>query len=436
MSTSTPLKILCTGDLHLGRRPTRTGSDAPDLTVAHVWDRIVDAAIDFNVDLVALTGDLVDRENRYFEALGPLERGLQRLSTAGIPIFAVAGNHDFDVLPRLADVFSTDHFHLLGRGGQWESRVFKRQGAPALEILGWSFPSQYVEHSPVATFPTTRGDLPAIALLHADLDQVSTPYAPIRRSELEQIPLQAWLLGHIHRPMLARTTSQGVILYPGSPQALHPGETGTHGPWLITISPQGFTDARQLPLATVRYQELIIDLSDAEEPSQLHTLLPQTILADLKQLRAQSDGLSHVVYRITLSGRTKLHRHLNRLILEIDDQLALSFENLQSTIDSFQIRTTPTFDLHTLAGGSDPPGALATLLLEIQNNSIHPTRQPLFDALQSRLREIHGSNAFAPLLQTSQTEAFLTDAELQEIILHQGLSLLDELLTAKAESAR
>ena len=85
-----------------------------------MWEMIVDRAITETVDAVALSGDIVDQDNRFFEATGPLERGILLLASKGIHTFAVSGNHDYDVLHRLADSIGSEHFHLLGRGGQWE----------------------------------------------------------------------------------------------------------------------------------------------------------------------------------------------------------------------------------------------------------------------------------------------------------------------------
>lgn len=83
MNESDGIKILCTGDLDLGRRPTRVPSGRREFGVAYVWEKIVETAIAWRVDLVVLTGDVVDRENRYFEAMGPIEQGLRKLRDAG-----------------------------------------------------------------------------------------------------------------------------------------------------------------------------------------------------------------------------------------------------------------------------------------------------------------------------------------------------------------
>mgnify|MGYP002763171153 FL=1 len=63
-----------------------------------------------HVDAVALTGDVVDNENATYESLGPLQKGLSRLGEAGIDTIAVAGNHDYDALPRLDQMVEASRF--------------------------------------------------------------------------------------------------------------------------------------------------------------------------------------------------------------------------------------------------------------------------------------------------------------------------------------
>ena len=76
-------RILCLGDLHLGLLPSRLPAeviDSPEerrkASTAAVWLRAVEAAIDRRVGLVLLSGDVVDRDNRYFEAFGSARGGV------------------------------------------------------------------------------------------------------------------------------------------------------------------------------------------------------------------------------------------------------------------------------------------------------------------------------------------------------------------------
>ncbi len=113
------IAILCTGDLHLGRHPSRIPErlDGPAFSPKAVWRETVQQAIDCDVDAVVVTGDVADRENRYFEAYGAFERGAVRLDKAEIPTTTIAGNHDFDVLPRIVRDLDLDNLHLLGENG-------------------------------------------------------------------------------------------------------------------------------------------------------------------------------------------------------------------------------------------------------------------------------------------------------------------------------
>ena len=85
------IRVILTGDLHVGRRPSRVSDhiDCRRCSCAAAWAAVVDYALQQKADVVAISGDLVDRENRFYEAFGPLERGLRRLSEAGIDTVAV-----------------------------------------------------------------------------------------------------------------------------------------------------------------------------------------------------------------------------------------------------------------------------------------------------------------------------------------------------------
>ena len=99
MSPESTTRILFVGDMHLGRSPSglsdrvleAAGLTRQDLGPAEAWRRIVQAALDLDVDAVALAGDLVEGDNARFEAFGHLESGVARLAAAGITVAAVAG---------------------------------------------------------------------------------------------------------------------------------------------------------------------------------------------------------------------------------------------------------------------------------------------------------------------------------------------------------
>jgi len=67
-----------------------------------------------------LAGDLVDQNRDFFVAYGQLKKDIGHLAGAGTRVLAVAGNHDIEVLPRLAD--EIEALELIGAGGKWQTR--------------------------------------------------------------------------------------------------------------------------------------------------------------------------------------------------------------------------------------------------------------------------------------------------------------------------
>jgi hypothetical protein len=128
---SSSARLLCTGDLHVGRFPSYVPPDDRSLSVEAKWSRTVDRVIQEAVDAVVLTGDVADEDNKLFEAFGPLKDGVECLAAAGVRTFAVAGNHDYDALHRLADLLDPSAFTLLeafGNGGAFATSTAQTAG--------------------------------------------------------------------------------------------------------------------------------------------------------------------------------------------------------------------------------------------------------------------------------------------------------------------
>ena len=160
-----------TGDLHMGRGSSKLRELPPQTAIA-CWREIVIKAIELDVHVVLLSGDVVDRQNRFYESHAPLEQGVRDLASNGISTVAVAGNHDFDVLRNLHQAIEVEQFHLLGTGERWESLELTHQGE-TLRLDGWSFSSPYVQTSPLATYPEQGDDADYhIGLVHGDLEGV------------------------------------------------------------------------------------------------------------------------------------------------------------------------------------------------------------------------------------------------------------------------
>lgn len=424
------MKILCSGDLHLGRRSSRLPDDADARahSATAAWQALVERAIDERVDLVALSGDVVDRENRYFEAFGPLERGVRRLAAAGIPVVAVAGNHDFDVLPKLAPSLGKS-FRLLGADGVWEPVTISRDGRPALRVVGWSFPAEHVAASPMASFPALPADgVPVLGLLHADLDAPGSRYAPASAGELRSAGASFWLLGHLHAPRLHENPGAPPILYPGSPQALDPGETGAHGVWMLDLAPGRTPHVRHLPLSTVRYDVVEVDVTGVDDEDELDRHVAEGVRAHVQNVVEEECGpLRHLSCRVRVTGRTPLHRGIEARLRERLSELSAEHGEVRGRVERVEAATRPAVDLDELARAGDAPGVLARFVRALDGGALEAQHERLLAELSARAAEVRRARPYQPLGGDPPP----APEELRELARRQALLLLDQLLAQK-----
>jgi DNA repair exonuclease SbcCD nuclease subunit len=402
--------ILFVGDVHLGRLPSRVpaldGLALADLSPRAALAAVVREARARDVDALVVLGDVVDGEESYLEAYGPLAGAVRELVEHGIAVLAVAGNHDVRALPRLAD--EIDAFHLLGRGGRWEDAVVARAGQPFARLWGWSFPRARVEDSPLATFaPQAPAGLQALGVLHCDLDASGSRYAPVARRDLAAAGLDGWMLGHVHAPSWEALAGPRPIGYLGSLTALDPSERGVHGPWLARFDGGRAPVFEQLALAPLAWRQLEVDVS-ALGPA-LADLEGAAVraLRDAAQLEAPRLGAARAVgVRLRLVGRHARHRELAdaavRLDAQVDQLRPPPFDGRAWFVESVVDATQAARDLAALAAGDDVPGLLARRVLALEAGAA--SVDDLVRRTREGLRELASSRPWAVLQHADASE--------------------------------
>lgn len=416
--------ILATADLHLGRRPTRLPNPeaAQRHACAKMWDNIVQIAIDRKVDVVALAGDIVESDNQYFEAFGRLERGLRRLSEFGIHTYAVSGNHDADVFPRILDLIGDEYFHLLGRNGQWESAHHRRDGTPVMQFHGWSFPARHVDRCPLDDYTLSLDpSVPTIGLLHADVDVSASRFAPVSSTQLLATHLHLWILGHIHQTQMFGGNK---ALYTGSPQAMDPGETGDHGPWLIESDDKGLLQFQHLVMSGVRYEGLSIRLDGVDTVADAQETVSRKIGEYLSTLTSSHDTPPEfAIVRVTLDGITPLCSRLDKLAREVIDDFERSLGATSVRVEQVIDQTQPPIDLEQMADRQDPTGVLAGILLKLTHREDDEDIRTLLNDTLQRMHSVHQHSTYADI----STDALPGMEEARQQVLMQGMKLLQTL---------
>ena len=201
------LKIFMTGDNHIGLK--YAGHErAAQLVEARIsaFDRMVDAANGEDCSLFVITGDLFDSEN---VSEKEMTRVLEALEKFRGTVVVLPGNHDyFDENSKLWKRFSKlsermDRILLLSEMRPYELPLMDERVVlyPALctsehskeNNLGWMTSDKFVNDG-VYRIGIAHG-----AVEGETIDNEGQYYL-MKRSELERIPVDVWLIGHTHVP--------------------------------------------------------------------------------------------------------------------------------------------------------------------------------------------------------------------------------------------
>ena len=375
-----------TGDLHMGRGSSKFPELEPQTSI-DCWHAIVQEAVDRSVDLVLLSGDIVDRRNCYFESYMPLQTGIARLTDNGIMTIAVAGNHDFKVLPKLTENIDGEKFRLLGIGGVWEEFEF-RCGSETVAVTGWSFPRSHVESSPLDSFPETNSSCDYhIAMAHGDLNATGSKYAPLSLRKMEELGQRHWLLGHVHKPELRSIKHDRWVLYPGSPQALDPGETLHHGVWVWDTEIQD--DPKSVPMSSVCYQPLPINVSACEDADEILDYVIGKIKTNAELLINEShQRMLAVNYRIEIVGECDDPAEVEESLRK-QSRDDMPIKGVHAYIEHLRINVLPRLDKAKLRTQKTVLARAFNLLESLESGNYDPEIEKLLAVIQQRCSQ-HG----------------------------------------------
>ena len=428
------LKILATGDLHIGRKSSSVSENVEESSTKYTWNRIVDWTINNDVNVLVLTGDIVDHDNRYFEAIGPIQAGLRKLDKAGISVYMVLGNHDYDVLPQIVGSDEYDNVHLLGFNGKWEAKTFSGNGEQ-IQFVGWSFPNQFETGDPLLTFGELSLDPnhTTIGLLHGDVNSPESKYAPINLDNFLNESVSAWILGHIHKPQVLHD-SDPYICYPGSPHALSSKEYGIHGPILLTVDKLSGINIDRIPLSPVRYESISIDISNSIDEQSLRDIVTSGLLSDANAKIAELENVSFLIYDIILEGEhtnlKDLKTWMSPIITDYDQEIETE---TRISVRKVVVNARPKLEnIEELAKQSSPAGVLAKTILAIQKGETTTFLDELFEKWKLNHENINTAGTYQPLHEAEKLNDH-SDLKAKQYILHECNRLLGELIEQQAQ---
>jgi len=424
-----PIKILATADLHLGRKSSAVPSVADESSTKHTWNNMVDRAIEQGVHVLLLSGDIIDQDNKYYEAIGPIQSGFDKLNKNGIAVYLVTGNHDFDVLAEIIRSNKYENIHLLGAGGNWEKKTYKSDEG-MLQVAGWSFPNKYVTENPMIKFSELELDpnVVTVGLLHGEVDALESKYAPVSLSELKFAGPEAWILGHIHKPV-EFSSEAPYIAYPGSPHALDPGETGAHGPVLLEVYGKNDIKVERIPLSPIRYENITVAVETGDDESAVRDAMTSTLLQEGQKLLPELANVAFLVYDIVLEGTHTEVKELDDWIDPVVQNYEQKLETgTQITVRKVENNVQPAVEnLEELAENPSPAGKLAETILAIQQGRTTPFLNKLTDEWKGKIQKLNKAGTYSPLKQDGRLPEF-DEQMARKAILQECNQLLNKLI--------
>lgn len=292
------MKFIHTADLHLDS-PFRGLDEMP----AQIWqrvhqstftafERIVDAAINQQVDFILIVGDIYDRDHHSAEAEDFFVRQCQRLAKQQIPVYLSYGNHDYQPVTEQIDSLP-NNVHVFGN--QVETKTLTLADDQTVAITGFSYGKRWLVEDQVSKFPEKETADWQIGMLHGAISQNNPDqdhYAPFTLPELLQKRYDYWALGHIHKHQVLN--EEPLVVYPGNPQGRHKNEDGQHGYYLVQSNSDKLT-AEFKPVAPIEWCEIDAHLT--------HDQTVDSLIEMLLHKGEAEDGFKMIAFNVHLTDQ-------------------------------------------------------------------------------------------------------------------------------------
>lgn len=293
-------------DLHLDSPPKGLSRSAVPFRDAsrEALVRIVDKALEQQVDFLVIAGDLYDRELSDFAPIIFFNSQMKRLDEASIPVFIIRGNHDAGnkAIPQL---MAPANVHVFPPG---QPTTLEHEKA---FIHGWSYGKEAEPDFDVSSYPAPGEGKPNIGLLHTDLE-ASGNYVPCSRDQLYAVGYDYWALGHVHTRLSNRwARGKQVIAYSGMPQGRAIDELGSMGAYIVNVDPELGAGTSFFSTASIEWQKIAIDAAGIDD----ERAFGQLVRAKLES--AQYDA-PRLACRLVVSN---LSQSLASQRLALEDQL-------------------------------------------------------------------------------------------------------------------
>ncbi|WP_106498108.1 metallophosphoesterase family protein [Lentibacillus sp. Marseille-P4043] len=399
---SKQISFLHAADLHLdspfkglARIPEEIFKEVQESTFIAL-DRLVNVAINKQVNFVLLVGDLFDNEKQSLKGQIHLRDAFEKLKRHHIYVYLSYGNHDYlngnhypITYPENVFTFQQEtiqHF------------LYEQNGETLASIYGFSYENRAVHDNKAIEFPELNDAIPFhIAMLHGSLQSNTEHdvYAPFQLSDLSKQHFDYWALGHIHKREILSVNPP--IIYPGNIQGRNRKESGEKGCYHVVLNEVGAATTSFIPLQALCFENVSVDISECDQPHQLEIAIQHALVE-------QYHNLGPILVSLTLTSTNPEHQQWETDGI-LTDIVELLNESARQQTNWFYIYTciiniTTSLADTTLAKGEH---FLGELVRHAEEASIQPFMKELYQHKQAR--------KYLPSLSDEEQETIKNEAQ-------------------------
>ncbi|WP_295722365.1 DNA repair exonuclease [uncultured Methanobrevibacter sp.] len=304
-------------DTHLGYR--QYGLIDREKDFYNGFERIIDKIIKLDLDFVIHSGDLFDSSRPSTDALIVVQKEINKLTNAGIPFYAIAGNHDLSrrVNPIPPQVLFRDN------GIKLISPIKPYFKEEDYFIGGVPYMPQNrnlaIKEKLETLSKKAKGSTNKILVLHQGIDK----YIPQCELEIGDIPtnFNYYAMGHLHN-YINDSYGEGRLVYPGSTEIWKSNELNDYN-----INGKGF---------------VLVEMDDGHvETERISVDLPRKFInvnVDYKNLYTEIPKLTDQISKLELKPIININ------VFGSDFTSSEVYEYLNKELSDLSLSYRPTFD--------------------------------------------------------------------------------------------
>ena len=273
-------------------------------------------AVQEQVDVVLLSGDLLDSDKPYYETGEELLRSLRSIP---VPVFIAPGNHDFySSSSPYARLRFSENVHIFT-----ENRI---QFVTLPELNARIYGAAFTDTHSAGMLKGFHAREPEFGMLnilclHGELDGAPGAYNPVTEAELADSGMHYVALGHIHKASGLRKIGDTWYSWPGCPEGRGFDETGEKTVSIVTLTETG-CELRPVCISSRSYEILSVDVTGGDPLLTVHSALPDDTVRDIYRIfltgetetapdiRRMQASLSELFFDLQLRDETRLRRDL------------------------------------------------------------------------------------------------------------------------------